>query len=231
MSNPFEISDLVATKTVLGQRKTGEEIVKARYGSVSDVGKKGALVTFDDDVKHPIWCPHNILWFRKIGSDGHVELVKKRPLITAPYVELPEKFPSSPPEPEDVMKSEPPRMPAMPKVTVMSQALAKVTLPPPESPSTAPPAPPTATGGANKIASMVAAGMDPWKIWEEMGRELLVHEDTACAAAEAKLAAAQDEYAAAQKLLYEAQKAIEVAQQELNTLSQRRAEAKRRLET
>lgn len=229
MSNPFAVNDLVATRNVLGQRHDGSEVVKARLGKVEDVGKKGALVRFDDDVKHPTWCPQGVLWFQKVGDDGHVELVKKRPQVSQPYVELPEKFPSSPPEDDEEMKNDqPPRMPIMPRQTTMSVALSKAAVAVAESV----PAEISAASAAkpqDKIAMMIAAGMDPWKIWEEMGRDLIAHEEKAITDAKTALAAAESNHREAQRLVTEAERDVTEAQKKLNTLLQRQADARRRL--
>ena len=232
MSNPFAVNDLVATRNVLGHRGDGSEVVKARLGKVEDVGKKGALVRFDDDARHPTWCPHGVLWFQKIGDDGRVELVKKRPQVTQPYVELPEKFPSSPPEDdEDVKNDQPPRMPSMPKQTTMSVAFSKAAVAVPASVSTpAEISTPPAAKPQDKIAMMVAAGVDPWQIWEEMGRNLLAHEEKAIEEAKAVLASAESNHRDAQRLVAEAEREVIEAQKRLNTLQQRQADAKRRLE-
>jgi hypothetical protein len=236
MSNPFAVNDLVATRNVLGQRHDGSEVVKARLGKVEDVGKKGALVRFDDDVKHPTWCPQGVLWFQKVGDDGHVELVKKRPQVSQPYVELPEKFPSSPPEDDEEMKNDqPPRMPIMPRQTTMSVALSKAAVPvaetaPAPSPESAPAEAPGGTPTAqSKIAMMIAAGMDPWKIWEEMGRDLIAHEEKAITDAKTALAAAESNHREAQRLVAEAERDVTEAQKKLNSLLQRQADARRRL--
>jgi len=232
MSNPFAVNDLVATRSVLGQRHDGSEVVKARLGKVEDVGKKGALVRFDDDVKHPTWCPQGVLWFQKVGDDGHVELVRKRPQVSQPYVELPEKFPSSPPEDDEDMKNDQsPRMPIMPKQTTMSVAPSKAAVAVPESvPAPAEISAPPAAKSQDKIALMIAAGMDPWQVWEEMGRSLVAHEETAIEAAKAALASAESNHRDAQRLVVEAERDVIEAQKRLNTLQQRQADAKRRLE-
>lgn len=232
MSNPFAVNDLVATRNVLGQRHDGSEVVKARLGKVEDVGKKGALVRFDDDVRHPTWCPQGVLWFQKIGDDGHVELVKKRPQVFQPYVELPEKFPSSPPEDDEDMKIEqPPRMPTMPKQTTMSVALSKTAVVVPEAvPVPAETSALPAAKPQDKIALMIAAGMDPWQIWEEMGRNLVAHEEKAIEEAKAALASAESNHRDAQRLVADAEREVIEAQKRLSTLQQRQADAKRRLE-
>lgn len=195
---------------MIARTAEGQELVKPRLGLVIDVGKKGCLVRFDDDPKHPQWQTQGSLWFYKTEFDGSLTLTKERPpAAVQPVTPLPEKFPVVIEDEEED-----------PEVAILLPAPVQV---PPSQPSA-----PTAAS-PNKIAALISAGVDPWAMWQEMGRSLLSHEEEAVKACQDKLAAAQVARKEAEDMLYSCDSDVTKAGVKLNQAALRLAELKRRV--
>lgn len=200
------LHDLVSLRRVIGRTAEGQELVKPRLGCVTDVGKKGCLVRFEDDPKHPQWQTQGSLWFYKSEHGGGIVLTKERPpAAVQPMTALPEKYPVHVEEEDED-----------PEVAILPPASVDASL---KQPTPVP----------NKIAALISAGVDPWAMWQEMGRSLLSHEEEAVTAATAELEAAQAARKEAEEMLHSCDNDVTKAGAKLNQAALRLAELKRRV--